>query len=232
MKLQISRKAGEELAYKLGVVRETEDLRRSYGYTDDEITRFESRVYAALKGKQRFTLEVDLRDLRCIAGEMKNAAEIAEDNGETSNYRSFNRLAEKTTQMGTSVTCHGIEMKRLPLPKFLCFKTSQWEDRNPRDYDLRASKFCGDADNIYVKDGVLYWKSNDHVVPVCVLRDDACLEPTPEQVAAYEAETKKFLAEYRANPPELTAEDMYEMRAAFGPGVKVVDVITGKSVTT
>lgn len=55
---------------------------------------------------------------------------------------------------------------------------------------------------------------------------------TAEQRAATNAARKEstaaFLAAYRANPPQRSAEDIAEMRAAFGPGETVVDVITGE----
>jgi len=46
--------------------------------------------------------------------------------------------------------------------------------------------------------------------------------------------TKKFLEEYRENMKdhEPDAEHMYELRAAFGEGETVVNVITGKTYKT
>lgn len=48
--------------------------------------------------------------------------------------------------------------------------------------------------------------------------------------AAREAEVEAELAEYRANYRDPSAEELAEMRAAFGPGATVVDVITGKKI--
>lgn len=45
-----------------------------------------------------------------------------------------------------------------------------------------------------------------------------------------EQRTREFLANYRANPPQRSAEEIAEMRAAFGPGETVVDVITGERI--
>jgi len=47
-------------------------------------------------------------------------------------------------------------------------------------------------------------------------------------------ETQAFLAEYRrANKGrKRSAEEIFEMRAAFGPGETVVDVITGERFET
>lgn len=81
-------------------------------------------------------------------------------------------------------------------------------------------------------DGVIRWNSNGHVPPAdCV--DLAIHIGLPVSLAASTAardkETAEFLAEYRkANTGrKLSAEERYEVRAAYGPGVKVRNVITG-----
>lgn len=38
-----------------------------------------------------------------------------------------------------------------------------------------------------------------------------------------------FLTAYRASPPQPDAEQLAEMRAAFGPGANVVNAVTGQS---
>ena len=48
--------------------------------------------------------------------------------------------------------------------------------------------------------------------------------------AAREAEVEAALAEYRANYKGPSAEELAEMRTAFGSGATVVDVITGKKI--
>ena len=45
---------------------------------------------------------------------------------------------------------------------------------------------------------------------------------------AREDEVARFVEEYRKNPPKMTEEDYAEMRAAFGPDVEIVDVISGQ----
>ena len=77
------------------------------------------------------------------------------------------------------------------------------------------------------------WRSNDRIIPPHCYKD-AGLECPAAHVAAYERETEAFLADYRkrmANhvPSE---EEQFEMRAAFGPGVEVVNVITGRKHRT
>lgn len=87
----------------------------------------------------------------------------------------------------------------------------------------------------YVKDGVLYWKSNDAVIPPFVY-DDALVEVPAAQKAAYDVDTAEFMKAYRTGRANRSkaeiAEERAEARAAHGPGVKLVNVITGESYTT
>ncbi|MCM1236520.1 MAG: hypothetical protein NC489_41100 [Ruminococcus flavefaciens] len=48
--------------------------------------------------------------------------------------------------------------------------------------------------------------------------------------AAREAEVKSDLESYRAARKAPSAEEIAEMRAAFGEGTKVVDIITGEEI--
>ena len=48
--------------------------------------------------------------------------------------------------------------------------------------------------------------------------------------AARAAEVERELAEYRASYKGPSAEERAELRAAFGPGTKVVNVITGEEI--
>ena len=48
--------------------------------------------------------------------------------------------------------------------------------------------------------------------------------------AAREAEAERELAQYRAAKRPHSAEELAEMRAAFGSGTTVVDVITGEKI--
>ena len=83
------------------------------------------------------------------------------------------------------------------------------------------------------ENGVWRWQSNDRVPPEDVLEkwnlsDDImqkCLE-TKDQ------ETHEFLAKYREQMKNHVPsdEEIFEMRAAFGPGATVVNVITGKKI--
>ena len=49
--------------------------------------------------------------------------------------------------------------------------------------------------------------------------------------AAREVEDAEFLEEYRRNRKPHSNEEIAEMRAAFGAGTTVVDIITGEKIT-
>lgn len=51
------------------------------------------------------------------------------------------------------------------------------------------------------------------------------------RVARY-VEVDREIEEYLRNSPKTTEEDLIEMRAAFGPGEKVVNILTGETYTT
>ena len=48
--------------------------------------------------------------------------------------------------------------------------------------------------------------------------------------AAREAEVEKGIAAYRASKRPYSAEELAEMRSAFGPGTTVVDALTGEKI--
>ena len=83
------------------------------------------------------------------------------------------------------------------------------------------------------ENGAISWKSNGSYLP-----DDYCekLEyagyPFSREAtkAAREAQVAKELAEYRSNYRGPSASDLDEMRAAFGEGTTVVNVLTGQKV--
>lgn len=91
-------------------------------------------------------------------------------------------------------------------------------------------KFITDT---YEKNGALFWKSNDAPVPMDCF-GDAFVEAPAEQARACEEDTKAFVKEYRRTRSngKISAEQRFEMRAEFGPGETVVDVITGQKFRT
>lgn len=81
----------------------------------------------------------------------------------------------------------------------------------------------------YEKDGALLWKSNDRCVPKSCFADAYCT-PSQQHLDTEARQTDAFLADYRKRMENYvhSDEEMFEMRAAFGPGAKVVNAITGK----
>lgn len=75
--------------------------------------------------------------------------------------------------------------------------------------------------------GVFFWRANHRPIPKMVFRENY-VELTDAQAAADDAETAKVIAQIRANDAPPSAEELFEMRAAFGPGASVVNVITGR----
>lgn len=86
--------------------------------------------------------------------------------------------------------------------------------------------------------GVARWASNGQVPFDDMLDLMEGLEVLPAGVdralcaAARAADLSWTLATYRAVDPEPSAEERFELAAAFGPGVEVVNVITGRRTTT
>ena len=97
-----------------------------------------------------------------------------------------------------------------------------------QDY-VEEAKMKADVDS----NGAIRWKNNGNY-----LMDDYCevLEyagyPFSREAtkAARDAQVAEQLADYRANPPMMTDEYIAEMRAAFGSGTSVVDVISGQQI--
>jgi hypothetical protein len=102
-----------------------------------------------------------------------------------------------------------------------------------RDAESWSKEFL--SDKHHFRNGAYRWKSNEHVVPAEIVTFWAIVGYiTTDDAAASnaigKAETAAFLAAYRKNPPKYTPEQLAEMRAAFGPGAKVVNVITGQEI--
>ena len=82
-------------------------------------------------------------------------------------------------------------------------------------------------------DHILRWKSNGRVVPPDVFeRSGRECAPDSLQMIAYEEETAETIATYLDARATLTDEEraveLAEMRAAFGIGTTVVNVLTGE----
>jgi len=99
-----------------------------------------------------------------------------------------------------------------------------------KDAEKRVAKAVESVKDMNIdENGVATWKSNGH----CLMDDYLELleyggvkEVSRENTKiARDKETAEFLKNYRHEPTE---EEMLEMRAAFGEGTVVVDVLSGK----
>lgn len=101
------------------------------------------------------------------------------------------------------------------------------------DDDKARDRFVRDAT---VKEGVVRWKENGRVPPADILAQWAGLNlpfDLAKSNAAQDADTAAFLKAYRAQPRRrVSAEERYEMRAAFGSGKRVVNILTGRVTRT
>lgn len=106
-----------------------------------------------------------------------------------------------------------------------------WMKNAKKEVDKAVEKASTDA--TVDENGVIRWNSNGRCIP-----DDFCekleyagfkfsREATRE---ARDEETRKFIEEYRKNQSEPTEDELAEMRATFGPGAVVVDVISGREI--
>jgi hypothetical protein len=89
---------------------------------------------------------------------------------------------------------------------------------------------------LLVADGIGRWVSNGSVIPgdcaaLIVALGLASTLDLAATAAARDIETAEAIERYRRNQPaQPSAEELAEMHAAFGPGVKVVDVLSGREV--
>tara|TARA_R110002073_G_scaffold135159_6_gene283197 strand:+ start:973 stop:1257 length:285 start_codon:yes stop_codon:yes gene_type:complete len=85
--------------------------------------------------------------------------------------------------------------------------------------------------------GIIRWVSNDQVPPADIIAEMGFCRATVANLnAARTEDLRVFLlarSEARANiSKEQLAEERFEQRAAFGPGVKLVDIFTGEETIT
>ena len=78
------------------------------------------------------------------------------------------------------------------------------------------------------------WVSNDAYCPLDVCQEYGIPCNVEAQQKARDKQNAEFLNDYRTREAgrKTTAEEMYELRAAFGEGVEVVNVITGRKTKT
>ncbi len=121
-----------------------------------------------------------------------------------------------------------------------------WNDNGKRVFAIGTKEFPHMpfakeyVDKILQKDeayqddeGVWRWKSSNNVpfedMLECWGLDDETMQKC---IAAREKDCAEFAEDYRKRMENHVPsdEELYEMRAAFGEGAKVVNVITGKSI--
>ena len=96
-----------------------------------------------------------------------------------------------------------------------------------------AERLMSQRDNIEVEeDGAAKWTSSGNYLPADVVEKltfaGADFFSAEATAAKREAQTAAFLDSYRRNYKGPSEEEKAEMRAAFGEGITVVNVITGK----
>ena len=93
--------------------------------------------------------------------------------------------------------------------------------------DLEAGKITIDENGI-ARNCIGRVLMDDMLEKLLHITDKASAEATR---AARQAENEAFLEEYRKNYEGPTEEERAEMRAAFGEGETVVDIITGQRIS-
>lgn len=104
---------------------------------------------------------------------------------------------------------------------------------NLRGYELerieQLRREMQDPTQAYEIDGILHWVSNDAIIPPFVY-EDGKIDCPAIQRAAYDKDLAISLDRYcKARQGRVpSAEEQFEMRAAFGPDAEVVNIITGQ----
>ena len=81
--------------------------------------------------------------------------------------------------------------------------------------------------------GIIRWVSNDQVPPADIIAEMGFCRATVANLNAARIEDRRVFMLARANiSKEQLAEERFEQRAAFGPGVKLVDIFTGEETIT
>lgn len=79
-------------------------------------------------------------------------------------------------------------------------------------------------------DGAIVWEDSGSIIPPEVLREDGRVEVPENHEEAYKRHEESDTSSHASQEP--TAEQKFEMRAAFGEGQTVVDVRTGQTYQT
>lgn len=93
--------------------------------------------------------------------------------------------------------------------------------------DLEAGKITIDENGV-ARNCIGRALMDDMLEKLALVTDKADRSATE---AARAAEDAEFLEEYRRNRKPRSAEEIAEMRASFGAGTTVVDILTGETIT-
>lgn len=101
-----------------------------------------------------------------------------------------------------------------------------WEIRE-REWAQKAIQ----NDTYVGPNGELRWKSNDSVLMLDTF-EEAGIQPPANQAMERDKDVDQAIAAYKAARMEhdYSEEELFEMRAAFGEGAEVVDVLTGHRI--
>ena len=110
--------------------------------------------------------------------------------------------------------------------------------RKEREMNVSRNTPAEDFAKAYLDDKcIVRWKSNDRVAFADMTQTFVEAHLITQRVAddsemIRQAEVTAFIGEYKnaqaLKTPEQKAEEMFEMRAAFGPGETIVNVLTGE----
>ena len=102
------------------------------------------------------------------------------------------------------------------------------------EQDIAKMQKRADAGEIEVdENGAAFWVSSNNYLPEdCaeMLSFTDFIFDIQATAEARDKQTNEFLEEYRKNYKGPSEEEKAEMRAAFGEGAEIVDVITGKTI--
>lgn len=122
------------------------------------------------------------------------------------------------------------------MTNYIQYHIAPCNDHESREAERVINKFASHA---VVIDGVVTWKSNGQVPPKEMLDFWKYLGydfDYQKSIEVQESQISMALQEYRERQNHLSSEDkalqIHEARAAVGPGVKMIDVITGRTFTT
>lgn len=106
------------------------------------------------------------------------------------------------------------------------WQTSAQRELRQVEADLAAGKITIDENGV-ARNCIGRILMSDMLEKVSLVSNRVSVENTE---AARDEEVSRSIADYRSRKHQPSAEELYEMRAAFGAGAAVVDVLTGREI--